>query len=164
MAARRQRDPGATTPRGIIGMVEPDDAEPFDPDNTLGLTDAQLRAIEFTVSGLGDMRIADMLKITPKTLWRWKALNENYRLALDEARRRTHGIAVDRVQRLLLKATGVLDRHMDDASMDKQFRAAHILLTMAGSFKPPAPPPLRRDDEDDDYDYRPEPRLPPKVG
>jgi hypothetical protein len=107
--------------------------------------------------------MAEILGISRKTLWRWKTLDDNYRKALDEARRQAHAIAGDRVQVLLLKATAVLDQHLDDPRMDNQFKAAHVLLTMAGTFKPLPPPPKAqwRDDEDD---YGPEPRLPPKVG
>jgi hypothetical protein len=107
--------------------------------------------------------MAEMLGIGRTTLWRWKTLDDNYRKALDEARRQAHATAADRVQVLLLKATAVLAEHLDDSRMDNQFKAAHVLLTMAGTFKPLPPPPKARNGLED-YDLGMDPLLPPKVG
>jgi hypothetical protein len=138
--------------------------EPFDPDNLLGLTDMQYRAIQLTVLGNSDVKIAEMLGVNRCTLWRWKTLDDRYRKALDEARRQAHAIAADRVQVLLLKAVAVLDQHLDDPRMENQFRAAHVLLTMAGAFKPLPPPPNARHCEDDDQPlFPPEPKPTPKA-
>jgi hypothetical protein len=135
----------------------------LDPENSLGLTDLQQRAIQLTVLGHSDVKMAELLGVGRTTLWRWKTLDDNYRKALVEARRQAHALAGDRVQVLLLKAVAVLDQHLDDPRMENQFKAAHVLLTMAGTFKPLPPPPKARNDDEDCY-LDQEPRLPPKVG
>jgi len=124
-----------------------------------------MRAIELTVQGLGDVQIAQMLSINRKTLWRWKTFDENYRQVLAEARSQAHAYATDRYQMLLIRATSVLARFLDDPQEDNRFRAATVLLNMAGCFRPITRKFListtRSNDGDNSW---PEPQLPPKVG
>jgi hypothetical protein len=100
------------------------------------LTDQQRRAIDFTIQGMDDTQIAHILGINRSTLWRWKTHDPDYRIALTNARDQIRSIAVDRYQNLLLRSTDVLGQFLDDPRENNRFRAAHILLTMVGHFKP----------------------------
>jgi hypothetical protein len=122
------------------------------------LTDVQFRAIELTVQGYGDVQIAQILSVHRKTLWRWKSFNEEFRAALADARVQIHAAVADRYRTLLLRATGVMAKFLEDPADNNRFRASYALLMMAGCFKPAPPPALP---ETDDW---PAPELPPKVG
>jgi hypothetical protein len=126
------------------------------------LTNTQLKAIELTLIGNNDIAIAKALSVSRKTLWRWKTLDDEYRQVLLETRAQNFACATDRYQGLLLQATAILANALKDPDEKNRFRAAQILLNMAGAFRPmlpkykPKPPP-------DDNDW-PEPVLPEKVG
>ena len=102
----------------------------------LGLSDLQLRAIELSVDGYTTKQIAAELSIDPKTLWRWKSFNQDYRALLDETRAQRYAVATDRYQNLLLTSTAVLAKHLRGTNQRRQFRAAAVLLNMAGAFRP----------------------------
>ncbi len=103
----------------------------------VNLSEKQLRAIELTTQGLTDARIAEVLSVDPKTLWRWKTLDEDYRRMLANARAQSHAVVVDLFQGLVLRAAGVLAEFLDDVHVEIRFRAAAIIVNMAGCFKPP---------------------------
>ena len=125
---------------------------------TNDLDDLQFRAINLTIQGLGDVQVAKMLSIDRKTLWRWKTYDEDYRLALAEARSQIHAAVADRYRTLLMRATGVMAKFLDDTAENNRFRASYALLMMVGSFKPlPSPAPL----PNQDYFPMPIPELPP---
>jgi Putative ATPase subunit of terminase (gpP-like) len=150
-------DPIPEAPRGEVG---PSEAE-WDFESLYNLTDIQVRAIELTVQGLADTQIAQMLSVNRKTLWKWKNLNDDYKAALANARSQVHATVVDRYRALLLKATTVLAKFLEDPVEDKRFRAALGLLNMAGCFRPlptPADPRISGD-----ATFAP-PLLPSKVG
>ena len=77
-----------------------------DIDSNIGsnyeLSDIQYRAIELTIQGLSDVQIAKMLSIARRTLWRWKTYDDEYRLALSEARSQIHAAVADRYRTLLM--------------------------------------------------------------
>jgi hypothetical protein len=93
------------------------------------------------------------------TLWRWKTLDPNYRTALADARKQAFAGAADRYQHLLLRATDVLGKFLEDPMDNNRFRAAHALLMMAGNFRPQSDDPAPRPDWQDT-----EPLMPPKLG
>ena len=125
------------------------------------LTDVQFRAIELTVQGLGDVQIAQMLSIDRKTLWRWKTFDEDYRRALSDARIQVHSAVADRYRTLLLRATSVMAKFLEDQAENNRFRASYALLMMAGCFKPLPLMPLAQSESLENW---PPPELPPKVG
>jgi hypothetical protein len=101
----------------------------------LGIKDIQMRAIELIVRGMPQMQIARLLALDRKTLWRWKTFDPHYQYALYEARHEISAMATDRYQNLLVRATGVLGKFMDDPAEDKRYRAAQTVLNMAGNFR-----------------------------
>jgi hypothetical protein len=127
------------------------------------LTDIQIRAIELAIQGLNDSQIAETLSISRKTIWRWKTFDENYRQVLTECRAQAHGYATDRYQVLLIRATSVLAEFLSDTNDNNRFRAAQVLLNMAGCFRPETKFVASSTSNPDD-EYWPEPQLPPKVG
>jgi hypothetical protein len=148
-------DPIPETPPGGVG---PSEAQ-WDLNSFYGLTDIQVRAIELTVQGHPDTQIAQILSINRKTLWKWKNLNEEYKIALNTARTQAHAGVVDRYRTLLMRAVGVIAKVLEDPIEDKRYRAALALLNMAGSFRPL---PIQSDPRP--MDYMPLPEFPPKVG
>jgi hypothetical protein len=133
----------------------------WDIEQSVNLTDLQLRAIEFTVQGHSDSQIAEMLSIDRKTLWRWKTLNDEYRYVLASARSQVHAAAGDRCQNLLFRATAVLARFLEDPADKNRMRAAQILLQTAGRIRPV---PQKQPPQPAVSDGWPEAILPPKVG
>ena len=83
------------------------DLEDFADAEPVNLSDVQLRAIEMIVRGFKYMQIAQHLNINPKTMWRWKTLDEDYRAALNEARIQAYANASDRYRPLPSKASGI---------------------------------------------------------
>ncbi len=156
-------DPSSIPPSPSTGHSEAE----WDNLPDYNLTDIQFRAIELTVQGFGDAQIAENLSINRKTLWRWKTFDDDYRSALHDARSQVFSGVTDRYRTLLLRATSVLAKFLDDDDEEKRFRSAYALLMMAGCFKPPAPRKLiqnespGKNDIDDDF---PCPHLGPKVG
>ncbi len=130
----------------------------YDISDELGITDIQMRAIELTVRGIPDTQIARLLSIERRTLWRWKTFDEHYQYALQQTRHEISTMATDRYQNLLLRATGILGKFLDDVAEEKQYRAAQAVLNMAGNF--------RRTVESKAIERPriPEPELPYKMG
>ena len=131
-------------------------------DQSYDLTDVQLRAIGFTVQGLPDTQIAEILHINRRTLWDWKTYSDDYRSALTSARAQFHDSVIDRSQNLFHRAAGVLNKILEDPDVKNRLRSAQILVQNAARLKPPREKlPTTDDDQDDDW---PMPDLPPKVG
>ncbi|MGA2440346.1 MAG: helix-turn-helix domain-containing protein, partial [Tepidisphaeraceae bacterium] len=57
-----------------------------DIDPNYRLNNVQCRAIELALDGLRWSQIAQILKISRKTLWRWKTQDRTFRQALADAR------------------------------------------------------------------------------
>jgi hypothetical protein len=95
------------------------------------LSDLQLRAIELIIQGHNDTQTARILSINPKTLWRWKNLDEDYRQALAEARHQFHATVTDRYENIVFKATAILLKFLDDPANSSRMKAAQILLNIA---------------------------------
>jgi hypothetical protein len=152
------------SPEHVEGTPLPPEMGPSENDwdlyRSYDLTDIQFRAIELTIEGYSDVHIADMLSINRRTLWKWKTLNEDYRLALADARVQVHATVADRYRRLLLRATSVMAKFLEDPAENNRFRASYALLMMAGCFKP-LPPMLPAQGQTLTF---PPPELPPKVG
>jgi hypothetical protein len=117
-------------------------AKKTDDDYLANLSPAQKEAIEMSVQGFKDTHIARHLRLTPRTLYRWKTDDPENRDALDQARWEAHSSIADRYRSLLSRATGIFRSCLDAADKDVQFRAAYALLTMSANFKPmPGPDP-----------------------
>jgi hypothetical protein len=122
------------------------------------LTPLQFRAIEYTIQGMRDTQVAELLSIDRKTLWNWKTHDPEFIRALQDARTQVFSVVADRYRAILLKATLVMAKFLDDSAPNNRFRASYALLMMAACFKPPAPPEIPAVDD------WPMPVLPPKVG
>jgi DNA-binding CsgD family transcriptional regulator len=142
-----------------LGQFETD----WDFSQTDPLTEIQLRAIELTLEGNTDVHIAQTLGINRRTLWRWKNLDNDYRGVLNNARIQHYAAAADRYQMLLNRATTILAQSLQDPANETRFRAAAVVLNMAGCFRPLPPKYFPAEDKSAAEDW-PEPVLPPKVG
>ena len=123
------------------------------------ISDRQAWAIDLTVQGYTDAFIASKVGVDPKTIWRWKTLDDEYRDVLNDARMHIHSGVGDRFRILLNRTSGILAKFMNGEDEDKRFRAAYAVLTMSGSFRPQPlkPPPIGVDDLD-------LPNVPPEWG
>jgi hypothetical protein len=119
-----------TPPGGVLGHPE----QPWDIAKEMGLSDVQMRAIELTVRGMADVHIAKAISINRRTLWRWKTFDLSYQNALADARHEIYTNAADRYQNLLVRATAVLSKLLDDSAEVTRYRAAQTVLNMAGNF------------------------------
>jgi transposase-like protein len=133
-----------------------------DMDPAQNLSDTQQRAIELIIQGHSDTQTARILSINPKTLWRWKNLDEDYRHALTEARHQLHATVTDRYENIVFKATAILLEFLDDSTDSSRMKAAQILLNIASRYKPA--PLTKRSPANPLQDHWPEPVLEPKVG
>jgi hypothetical protein len=131
-----------------------------DVDLTYDLDHRQLRAIQLTTLGWRFSRIASEIHVDPRTLYRWRTENDNFRSALaqaktdrdDSADQHTHGVAD--------LAVDVLEEILHEAQDTHRLRAAQIILTHSTRLKPK---PTSRSENQDEESW-PEPELPPKVG
>jgi hypothetical protein len=135
------------------------------------LSDTQLQAIDLTIQGYPDIRIADMLDIDRRTLWNWKMQNEDYRKLLFLTRDHVHTRVTDRYHDLLTRAWSVIEESLDHHKQENRFQAAKSLLHMAGAFQRRALKKIPQEDEARNRQKRTEPRLekemptlPPKMG
>ena len=122
-------------PGGDLGHSETN----WDSSNADPLSERQLQAIELTMQGHTDIQIAQTIGINRRTLWRWKNLDDDYRRVLNNARIQQYASAADRYQMLLTRATGILSQCLQDNADENRFRAATLVLSMAGCFRPLPP-------------------------
>jgi hypothetical protein len=101
------------------------------------LTPLQFQAIDFTIQGMRDTQIAGLLSIDRKTLWNWKTHDPEYARALQDARMQVFSGIADRYRTLLMKATLVMAKFLDDSAPNNRFRASYALLMMAAAFSRP---------------------------
>jgi hypothetical protein len=106
---------------------------------SFNLSDVQLLAIEHTLRGVRDSRIAEILDIDRKTLWNWKTFNEDYRRALAEGRAALHAAVTDRLQATAVKASDILDDLLDDSDPQIRLRAAQTALRATAALQPVLP-------------------------
>ena len=104
------------------------------------LSNAQYRAIELALTGLGWSEIAEALSLHPKTLWRWKTRSADFQRALADARADRQEFVAQRCQTLAAEASAVLAHYLSDADDRLRLRAAQLLLQAAGRFKCARPP------------------------
>lgn len=141
-----------------------------DIDPNYRLNNVQCRAIELALDGLRTSQIAQILKLSRKTLWRWKTQDRIFRQALADARAERHALAIERCQTFAARAASVLARFLDDPADKNRMRAAQLLLQAAARFKPPEPDPFSLPSYPDPPlltplpARRPEPELEPKIG
>jgi hypothetical protein len=136
----------------------PESQTPEEEDDMSDLTPQQLRSFELATRGVGHVQIAKILRVSRKTLWRWKTFDREYRRVLVKTRLEAHSTNADRYHVLLHKATGVLSKFMEDESGQNRFQAARIVLAMAGCFKP-----VLSKAEHSELDAMPEPDVPPDM-
>ncbi len=108
-------------------------------DRSFNLTELQQLAIEHTLRGVNDSRIAEILGITRRTLWNWKTFNEDYRRALAEGRAALHAAVINQIQATAAKALAAIDDLLDDCDEQTRLRAAQIALRAAAALKPKLP-------------------------
>jgi hypothetical protein len=133
---------------------------------TANLSDIQLRAIDLLLQGYNDTQTAQLLSISPRTLWNWKNRDDDYREHLAEARHQLHATVTDRLESIVFKATATLLKFLDDPTDASRMKAAQILLSAASRYKPEPSPkrlPTPTQKEIANY-YFPPPDLGPKVG
>ena len=138
--------------RAFSGADLPD----FDPGDSL--SNAQVRAIQLALDGHRWGRIAQLLHIDPKTLWRWRNENPDFQSTLTDARTQRIESADQRAQWIAERATETLDEILHNSADNHRLRAAQIALQHSVRIRP-KPTTHNPDDE-----YWPEPELPPKVG
>ncbi len=103
------------------------------------ISERQLQAIELTMLGYSDVHIAETLRINRRTLFRWRNLDDDFRRVLNNARIQMYASAADRYQTLLARATGIMSQCLQDPADENRFRAATLVLSMAGCFRPLPP-------------------------
>jgi hypothetical protein len=106
---------------------------------SFNLSELQLLAIDHTLRGTRDSRIAEILDISRRTLWSWKTFNEDYRRALAEGRAAIHDALVDQLQAASAKASATLDDLLDDSDPQTRLRAAQITLRAVVDLRPKLP-------------------------
>jgi hypothetical protein len=106
---------------------------------SFNLTDLQLSAIDHTLRGVNDSRIAEILDIDRKTLWNWKTFNEDYRRALAEGRAALHAAVIDHLQPTAARAIDTLEDLLDDSDSQIRLRAAQTALRYVAALKPIVP-------------------------
>ncbi|HEV8291672.1 MAG TPA: hypothetical protein VGP94_07095 [Tepidisphaeraceae bacterium] len=139
------------SPRGtpILANQESDQA-PFRTDSALAavplrlpdLSDQQIHAIQLTLDGYTDGSIARIVKINRSTLWRWKNFHPLFKAELSRRRHEAWSAAGDRFRRILFSALKHIRRQLEDTNAATSFRAARLLLNLAGAnrFAPPDEP------------------------
>ena len=98
----------------------------------------QEQAIELFVTGRRDVEVAAALRIHRTTVTRWRLHHLGLRAALSRRRQEVWGAAGDRFRGMLDSAVDVLQRQLADDDPSVSFRAARLLVQMAGG--PLAPP------------------------
>ncbi len=156
-----QPDHPAAIPSPDPSPLEQTETNRNTPDPSLSET--QLRAIDLLLQCCSDSDVARELSIGRTTLWRWKTHDPAFRNELAHRRCDAWAAASDRYQKLLDKASAVLDKFLDDVYNPNKLKAAQLLFYMAGRFKPepPRPHPPRPDlpstnptENPDDQDLR----------
>jgi hypothetical protein len=106
------------------------------------LTVQQEHAIDLFVAGRKDMEVAAALRVHRTTVMRWRLHHLGFRAALSRRRHEVWGAAGDRFRGMLDGAVDVLERQLADEDPSISFRAARMLLQMAGAgrFAPPDDP------------------------
>jgi len=108
------------------------------------LPETQLMAIELMLTGARDCDIAPVLKISTRTLYRWRRENPRFIRLLERCRRDLVDNAADRFRALLDRALDVLEKHVKDPYATTAHRAAKTLLALGAigrAAASPAPPP-----------------------
>lgn len=102
----------------------------------------QEHAIELFVAGRNDVEVSAALRVHRATVIRWRLHHVGFRAALSRRRHEVWGAAGDRVRGMLDAAVDVLQRQLADDDPSISFRAARMLLQMAGGgrFAPPDAP------------------------
>ena len=99
-----------------------------------GLNEKQHAAVELLSAGKGYGECATTLQIDRKTLYNWRQ-DELFQEALAERRRELWGRANDRVRALLGPAIDVMEEQLKEKYDRTRFRAASVLLRLAGMHK-----------------------------
>jgi hypothetical protein len=106
------------------------------------VTVQQEHAIDLFVTGRNDVEVAAALRVHRTTVTRWRLHHLGFRAALSRRRHEVWGAAADRFRGMLDSAVDVLQRQLADDDPSVSFRAARLLVQMAGAgrFVPPDQP------------------------
>lgn len=99
-----------------------DGSNSIDPD--MNLSDAQAKAIRFTLEGKADRVISAALDVSRTTLWRWKTHDPNFRTVLANARKQLQESFADRIRNDLIETAKSLKALYNHCTDDKL--RAHI--------------------------------------
>lgn len=108
------------------------------PGRIRALSPVQLSAVELIAEGKKDGEVAKALKVTRQTVNTWKNQNEDFKDAVDIARREIHGKARERLDHLSLKALDTLEKAVQAGSIPASLG---VLRAYVSLVKPEDPPP-----------------------
>src|SRR5438128_1249622 len=136
---RAHNDPPSDMPRA---RYRNDSQLPSVPVRIPPLSDQQLTAIQLLIDGHADSWVAKKIEISRMTLWRWKNYHPLFKSELSRRRHEAWSAAGDRFRRHLFAALKHIRQQLDDATALTSFRAARLLLNLAGAnrFAPPDEP------------------------
>ena len=134
-----QRVTVAGTRGGADAAEMPENARLCPSENAMGrglqrcdsLNPRQAKAIELLVLGTPLRRICEILRIDPKTLYRWRNRDADFVAELDRRRQLAWDAAADRMRSLLEPAVQVLAEQLEDPFDATRFRAASTILRLS---------------------------------
>ena len=115
----------ATTPK------IPENPQVFSLPDT-GISTSQFRAIEMLLTGMPVTKIAQKLDIDRKTLYEWRK-NPVFQAEYNRRRMEASDAMDQRLRRLSEKAVDVVEKHLDEGSL----QAATVLLKLAATMPKP---------------------------
>ena len=113
------------------------------------LNDKQKTAVELLAIGKSLGRVARIIEIDAKTLYRWRQ-DPTFREALHRRRRELWSDAIDRVRGMVTPSLDIMEQHLTDRYERIRFRAAQTVLNLASLKKHAAEAGEPHDDEDAD--------------
>jgi hypothetical protein len=108
------------------------------------LSEAQRRAIDLLIEGKSQVKVAESVSVTARTLYNWMH-DDDFRIALDARRRDLWATAAERLRAMLHPAIDVLEAQLSNPYEPLRIRAANALLRLTDLRK--AVPPEKEDSQ-----------------